>query len=123
MPSFIHSAGHCLSDVHRVDRRGESGGVQRVPRQPTAVQARPGIQLGRVRPRVVGDLAGVSHRSALALRQPTDIVAAAKQPLIVFYSHRPPSLPPLNTYSDNLSCLPSTKWFLTTTAIKDAETD
>ena len=117
---FIHSAGHRLPDVHRVDRRGESRGVQRVPRQPTAVQARPGVQLGRGRPRVVGDLAGVSRRSAPALRQPNDIVVA-KQPLIVFYSHRPP---PLNTYSYNtVSCLPSTKWFLTPTAIKDAETD
>ena len=68
-------SGHSLPDVHGVDRRGESGGVQRVPRQPTAVQARPGLQLGSgVSASVVDDGdAVVRHCFALALRQPTDV--------------------------------------------------
>ena len=73
-------SGHSLPDVHGVDRRGESGGVQRLPRQPAAVQARPGLQLGSgVGARVVDGDAVVRHHPTLALRQQSTDVTDGRE--------------------------------------------
>ena len=74
---FAFFSGLGLPDVHRVDRRGEGGGVQQLPRQPAAVQARTGVQRGGGVGGALlldGDAVLRVRHSAPALRQqPTDV--------------------------------------------------